>query len=147
MHPKSNFVRGMFSSAVRSRMFIKLWKFNKIVKTEEEISSKNYSLETLKEFLGNETESAKEFIRSFIESTKENLSALENAIQGKNIAEVNSISHRMAPMFRQIQAHEIGEILKTLEQNNLDNSDLNTIFNSLKIKIDLLFDALKRENL
>jgi signal transduction histidine kinase/CheY-like chemotaxis protein len=120
---------------------------NKIVKTEEGISSKTYSLETLKEFLGNDNESAKEFIKSFIESTMQNLKDLEKAVKEKNIAEVNAISHRMAPMFRQIQAHETGEILKSLEQNNLDYSDLDSLFSNLKIKIDLLFDSLKKEKL
>ncbi|WP_163410037.1 hybrid sensor histidine kinase/response regulator [Flavobacterium ajazii] len=120
---------------------------NKIVKTEEGISSKPYSLETLKEFLGNDAASAKEFIESFIESTKQNLNALKNAVQKKNIAEVNAISHRMAPMFRQIQAHEIGEILNKLEQNTLNNSDLESLFDNLKTKIDLLFESLKKENL
>ncbi|MFB9107144.1 ATP-binding protein [Flavobacterium gyeonganense] len=118
---------------------------NKFVKREEEFSSKTYCLETLKEFLGNDNESAKEFIRSFIESTIRNLKDLENAVEKKNIAEVNAISHRMAPMFRQIQAQEIGEILKKLEQNNLENSNLHALFSSLKTKIDLLFDGLKKE--
>ncbi|WP_281310741.1 hybrid sensor histidine kinase/response regulator [Flavobacterium flavigenum] len=118
---------------------------NKIVKREEEVSSKTYCLETLKEFLGNDNESAKEFIRSFIESTIRNLKDLENAVEKKNIAEINAISHRMAPMFRQIQAQEIGEILKKLEQNNLENSNLDPLFTSLKTKIDLLFDGLKKE--
>lgn len=118
---------------------------NKIVKREEEASLQTYSLHTLKEFLGNDNESSKEFIGSFIESTIRNLQELENAVLKKNIAEVNAISHRMAPMFRQIQANEIGEILKTLEQNNLENSNLEPLLDNLKTKTDLLFDALKKE--
>lgn len=118
---------------------------NKIVKREEEVSLQTYSLHTLKEFLGNDNESSKEFIGSFIESTIRNLQELENAVLKKNIAEVNAISHRMAPMFRQIQANEIGEILKTLEQNNLENSNLEPLLDNLKTKTDLLFDALKKE--
>ncbi|CAD0002773.1 hybrid sensor histidine kinase/response regulator [Flavobacterium chungangense] len=119
---------------------------DKIVKTKKELSSKSYSLTSLKEFLGNDNDASKEFIESFIESTKLNLNALENAVQEKNISEINSIAHRIAPMFRQIQADEIGEILKTLEQNNLDNSELNSLYNNLKVKIDLLFETLKKEN-
>ena len=121
---------------------------DKIVKTKEEtISSKSYSLTTLKEFLGNDNDVSKEFIASFIESTKQNLNILENAVQEKNIAEINSIAHRIAPMFRQIQSQEIGRILKALEQDNLDNSDLESLYNALKNKIDSLFDTLKKENL
>ncbi|CAD0003384.1 hybrid sensor histidine kinase/response regulator [Flavobacterium salmonis] len=119
---------------------------DKIVKTKKELSSKSYSLTSLKEFLGNDNDASKEFIESFIESTKLNLSALKNAVQEKNISEINSIAHRIAPMFRQIQADEIGEILKTLEQNNLDNSELDSLYNNLKVKIDLLFETLKKEN-
>ncbi|MGO4771578.1 ATP-binding protein [Flavobacterium sp. W22_SRS_FK3] len=118
---------------------------DKIVNTEEVISTKSYSLTTLKEFLGNDIDTSKEFLTSFMESTKVNLSALENAVQEKNIAEINSIAHRIAPMFRQIQSHEIGRILKALEQNNLDNSDLESLYNALKNKIDSLFAILKKE--
>ena len=119
----------------------------KIVKTKKEISSEPYSLVSLKEFLGDDNEASKEFIKSFIENTKLNLSALENSIEEKNTTEINSIAHRIAPMFRQIQAQEIGEILKILEQNDLSNSDLRSVYKALKTKIDSLFETLKRENL
>lgn len=117
---------------------------NEIVKTEQEPTSKSYSLATLKEFLGSD-QSSKEFIESFMESTKLNLNNLEKAITEQNETEIHSIAHRIAPMFRQIQAHEIGEILKTLEETNFENSDLKVSYNSLKTKIYVLFEALKRE--
>ena len=118
---------------------------NEIVKTEQEPTSKSYSLATLKEFLGNDNESSKEFIKSFLESTKLNLNDLEKAITEENEAEMHTIAHRIAPMFRQIQAHEIGEILKTLEEADFENYNLKIIFNSLKTKVHVLFEALKRE--
>lgn len=117
---------------------------NEIVKTEQEPTSESYSLTTLKEFLGSD-KSSKEFIESFMESTKLNLNDLEKAIAEENEAEIHSIAHRIAPMFRQIQAHEIGEILKTLEETNFENSTLKIIYNSLNTKIYVLFEALKRE--
>ena len=118
---------------------------DKILKTKEEISSKPYSLTSLKEFLGNDTNASREFITSFIESTKLNLDALDIAVQKKNTSEINAIAHRIAPMFRQIQAQEIGRILKALEQDNIDNSDLESLYNALKNKIDSLFDTLRKE--
>lgn len=118
---------------------------NEIVKTEQEPTSESYSLTTLKEFLGSDNQSSKEFIESFMESTKLNLNDLKKAIAEENEAEIHSIAHRIAPMFRQIQAHEIGEILKTLEENNFENSNLKIIYNSLNTKIYVLFEALKRE--
>jgi len=111
----------------------------------EEIFTKLYSLETLKEFLGNDNEALKEVLKSFIESSTENLALLENAVVEKNTAEINSIAHRIAPMFKQIQAREIGEILKVLENKDLETDDLTSTFKVLKSKSELLFMALKKE--
>jgi len=116
-----------------------------INKTEEIIDLKLYSLKTLKQFLGNDYEGLSVFLNQFIESTKKNMIYLENAIKEKDTVEINAISHRIAPMFRQIEAHQIGEILKTLEENDLENSDLENLLDSLKVKIDILFTALNKE--
>jgi signal transduction histidine kinase/CheY-like chemotaxis protein len=118
---------------------------DKIIKTKKQPSLNPYSLTTLKEFLGNDDGASKQFITSFIENTKFNLKNLESAVQEKNTAEINAIAHRIAPMFRQIQADEIGGILKILEQKDLDNLDLESVYNTLKSKIDFLFDTLKTE--
>ncbi|WP_263362084.1 hybrid sensor histidine kinase/response regulator [Flavobacterium collinsii] len=116
-----------------------------INKSEETITSELYALDTLKEFLGNDEEALKEILKAFIENSSQNLNALENAIEEKNTAEINSIVHRMAPMFKQIQTCEIGEILRVLESKNLDISEAKGIFNTLKSKTDLLFNALRQE--
>lgn len=111
----------------------------------EEVSSQYYSLETLKEFLGNDDEALKDVIVSFIESTDENIVYLDKAINDQNIAEINTIAHRIAPMFRQIQANEIGNILKTLERKDLENDGLKNLFESFKIKTKILFTSLQQE--
>jgi len=112
---------------------------------ETQTSYRLYSLETLKEFLGNDHEALKEVLKSFIENNSENLAFLETAITEKNILEINTIAHRIAPMFKQIQAREIGEILKTLERKDLEISDLDDLFKDLKSKSELLFTALNKE--
>jgi len=116
-----------------------------ITEEKENTSTKLYSLETLKDFLGNDNEALKEVLRSFTKSSSENMILLENAIKEKNVAEINSIAHRIAPMFKQIQTREISEILKFLETKDLENSDLTALYNSLKSKTDLLFEALNKE--
>lgn len=116
-----------------------------ITEEKENTSTKLYSLETLKDFLGNDNEALKEVLRSFAKSSSENMILLENAIKEKNVAEINSIAHRIAPMFKQIQTREISEILKFLETKDLENSDLTALYNSLKSKTDLLFEALSKE--
>ena len=116
-----------------------------INKIEETALPQFYSLETLKEFLGNDDEALKDVIISFVESTDENMVFLEKAIADKNIPEINTIAHRIAPMFRQIQANEIGNILKNLERKDLEEEGLENIFESLKIKNQTLFASLQQE--
>ena len=70
---------------------------------------------------------------------------LEKAVSEENIPEINSIAHRIAPMFKQIEARDIGTILKTLEQNNLETADLKDIYIALKAKTTKLFTALEQE--
>ena len=48
-------------------------------------------------------------------------------------------------MFRQIEAREIGEILKSLEENNVENIDIENLLDALKTKTDLLFKAIQQE--
>ncbi|WP_343615395.1 ATP-binding protein [Flavobacterium sp.] len=112
---------------------------------EETVSSQLYSLETLKDFLGNDNDALKEVIKAFISSSEENLVLLENAITDENIPEINSIAHRIAPMFKQIEAREIGTILKMLEQKNLEISELKDVYADLKVKTSELFEALQQE--
>jgi signal transduction histidine kinase/DNA-binding response OmpR family regulator len=118
---------------------------NETNKAEEIIAIKLYSLETLKQFIVNDNQVLYAFLKEFIQSSEENLALLENAVKEKNIHEINAIAHRIAPMFRQIEAYEIGEILKELEKNDLKFSDLENFLDSLKTKTALLFTALNKE--
>ncbi len=116
-----------------------------IIGNDENTSSQLYSLKTLNEFLGNDNEALKEVIKSFIESSAENLTFLENAITEENRDEIKSIAHRIAPMFKQIEAREIGDILKKLEKNDFEISEMKSIFNDLQEKTNSLFEVLKQE--
>jgi len=108
-------------------------------------TSKLYSLETLKQFLGNDNEGLQEVLDQFIESSQENMVHLEKAVNEKNVPEIGAIAHRIAPMFRQIEAYQIVEILNSLEKKEFETDDLESIFDSLKTKTDSLFTALNEE--
>lgn len=114
-------------------------------KTDEIIPSKLYSLETLKQFLANDNKALYVFLKQFIQSSEDNLVFLKNAIKEKDTEKINAIAHRIAPMFRQIEAYEIGEILKELEKEDLKNSDLENLMDSLKTKMGLLFKEINKE--
>ncbi|BDU23820.1 ATP-binding protein [Flavobacterium sp. GSB-24] len=113
--------------------------------TAENHSSQMYSLDTLKDFLGQDESALKEVLKSFIDSSIENIGLLSTAIQENNHDEIKSIAHRIAPMFKQIQANEIGEILKKLEKDDLNTLDLESMFIDLKEKMNVLFEELKQE--
>ncbi|PKB16968.1 ATP-binding protein [Flavobacterium sp. 5] len=116
-----------------------------INRSEEITAEKLYSLKTLKQFLVNDNEALDVILKQFIQSSKDNLVYLENAVDKKDIPEINAIAHRIAPMFKQIEAHSVGEILTALEKNDLKNSDLKNLLDSLKTKISSLFTALNKE--
>ncbi|RZJ53174.1 MAG: response regulator [Flavobacterium sp.] len=112
---------------------------------EDVTITESYSLETLKEFLGNDDNALRDVIISFIESTEENLVYLDKAIAEKNQDEISAITHRIAPMFRQIQSNEIANTLKSLEKNEFKDEDLESVFEGLKTKTEILFNSLKEE--
>ncbi|MEN2486822.1 ATP-binding protein [Flavobacterium sp. B11] len=108
-------------------------------------TSQIYSLETLKDFLGQDESALKEVLKSFIDTTIENIELLKTAVQEQNHDEIKSIAHRIAPMFKQIQSNEIGELLKDLEKEDLNTIDLKATFSDLEGKIKILFTELKQE--
>jgi len=107
--------------------------------------SQLYSLETLKDFLGQDESALKEVLKSFVETTIENLEFLKVAVQEENHDEIKSIAHRIAPMFKQIQANEIGELLIDLEKEDLNTIDIKATYEDLKEKIKVLFEELRQE--
>ncbi|WDF63153.1 hybrid sensor histidine kinase/response regulator [Flavobacterium sp. KACC 22763] len=113
--------------------------------TVNKSSSQLYSLETLKDFLGQDESALKEVLKSFIDTTIENIEVLKTAVKEQNHDEIKSIAHRIAPMFKQIQSNEIGELLKDLEKEDLNTIDLKTTFSDLEGKIKILFKELKQE--
>ncbi len=102
-------------------------------------SNKNYSLATIKQFLPDENNALQEFINLFIQTTNSNLYDLENAFIDKDFLEVKSISHRMNPVFKQIQAFEITDILDNLENKDLKTYEIETNIKDLKFKVANLF--------
>lgn len=121
-------------------------QFSIIEEVENRVdSTKRYSLTSLKLFLSNDEEVLKEFLLSFKTSTKENLSIVEEAISEKNILKVKEIAHRMNSMFKQIEAHEIVQILSDLEYNEISFEEIEVKFKVLKNAITSLFLLLKKE--
>ncbi len=113
---------------------------------ENDNSNKNYSLLTLKQFLPENKNALKEFIDLLIKNTQNNISLLDNAIQEENFQEIKVISHRMNPVFKQIQAIEISNILDELENQSLQKTEIITKIEELKSKTNSLFEDIITTN-
>jgi signal transduction histidine kinase/DNA-binding response OmpR family regulator len=104
-----------------------------------------YSLKSLQPFFVNDPEGLKEFITSFTKSTEENLTQLENAVVENNTREIKAISHRIGPIFKQIQAHAITTILDDFELKELPMETKQLNFKELKNRTAILLELLKKE--
>ncbi|WP_051947183.1 hybrid sensor histidine kinase/response regulator [Muricauda sp. MAR_2010_75] len=62
----------------------------------------------------------REVLEVFMENTLKNMELLTLAVEQNDADELRSISHKMLPMFRQLEIHEIIPILQRLEQLNGD---------------------------
>lgn len=104
-----------------------------------------YSLSSLELFLNNDNEAIKNIIESFITSTNSNLFILENNISSFDPERIKQVAHKMAPMFKQIEATEIAVILNNLEYNNHNQAETKELFGNLKARIRILFVELEKE--
>lgn len=121
-------------------------QYSAVIEIKDSIfPTKSYSLSSLKSFLSNEDDILKEFLHSFIASTKENVSIVEEAISKKNSLKIKETTHRMKPMFKQIEAYEIVQILNELESREFSFEEMEVKFKDLKTAITTLFLLLEKE--
>lgn len=112
---------------------------------EENEPNKPYSLKLLRSFLTNDQEALNDFLRSFIKSTKENLIQLEKAITENNFQKIKEISHRMCPMFKQIQTQTISQLLDDMELKDLPIEAIAANFKELKNQIEAVFMLIEQD--
>lgn len=115
---------------------------NEIKKSKNE--NELFSLDSLKQFLKEDNEAIKTVIQSFITSTNSNLFMLENSIKTADYARIKQVAHKMAPMFKQIEATEIAGILNNLEFKDYSDAELQAIYLDLKSKIKTLLRNLEK---
>ena len=110
-----------------------------LVEFETKKLSKTYSLETLKQFLPDDNLALRDFLNLFVKTTNNNLKDLDNAFDTQNLEAIKAIAHRMNPVFKQIQANEIAQILDDLEVEDFSIIEINTVIKSLKSNVEDLF--------
>lgn len=103
-----------------------------------------YSLRSFELFLNNDPVEIRSVLESFMDSTVTNMALLEEAIRTREYDTVQAIAHKMAPMFKQMEAVAIGKLLNGLELNTYQEQDLLFLLDDLKMKIEVLFSALRQ---
>ncbi|MCK0188782.1 ATP-binding protein [Arenibacter sp. F20364] len=105
-----------------------------------------FHLGVISSFLGNDEESIAEVLETFITDTKTNMEKLKVAVDDMDIKTVNVVSHRMLPMFRQLNSTEIVPILEQMEILKIDQMEpkvLNQTYRNLHNKSTVLILAIK----
>ncbi|GGW46584.1 hybrid sensor histidine kinase/response regulator [Arenibacter certesii] len=120
---------------------------NQEMAEEEKISSDSnlFSLEVITSFLGDDKEAVAEVLNTFITDTAKSLEKLKEVMATAESTEINAISHKMLPMFRQLKAKEIIPILEqleTLKPHELTIKELQQTYSSLTNKVRALILAI-----
>jgi signal transduction histidine kinase/DNA-binding response OmpR family regulator len=126
--------------AIFSKQEIPFQKEEQTVKRPTDL----FTLQSLQSFLNNDEEAVKSVLISFIESTKNNLSVLKTAIKTNDFDTIKATSHKMAPMFKQIEANEIAQVLNNLEANDYATTTLESLFEKVNQEIDVLINAIEK---
>lgn len=103
-----------------------------------------FAIDSLQSFLGNDNEAVKSVLTSFVETTSNNLSLLENYVEVNDFDKIKETAHKMAPMFKQIEATEIAEVLTNLESKDYSEKELRSILKGLDPKIKTLVKAIQK---
>ena len=109
------------------------------------LADKDYSLKSLKSFLPDTAEALNDVLVSFMNTTRENIKSLEKALANDNFEEIKEISHRMSPMFKQINAKKVSDTLDELEHQEYSKADTATAIAHLIYEINALFLLLETE--
>jgi len=112
------------------------------------ISTKNeeavYDLSLLKSFVRDE-KGLKEILSVFLIQTKKDMIELEKAVANNDRDTVRALSHRKLTMARQIQAKDVVSLLNVLELVDDNDTELENLFNNLKVEIAKMTTALEAE--
>ncbi len=119
-------------------------------KTEDlsNADKKEYKLDQLQAFAERDPESLNQILVSFIVTGNQNLKLLIKYIEEEDTNSIEELSHKMLPIFRQLEATDVVELLVSLERNDnhkLDKEHFYSTGRQAIKKIDLLLQTIKKE--
>lgn len=110
-----------------------------------------YSLKQFAAFAPGDPEGLREILISFVSSGQQNVKLFRQYIEEENVNMISELSHKMLPLFRQLEAKHIVDILSQLEQKETylsGREEFYSMANSSLNKIEeLLLIIQKREGI
>lgn len=94
---------------------------------QKNTENQGYTLKNILQFADNDPEALQKILQSFITTTQENIVLLEQNVKTTNTEAITRLAHKMLPLFRQLEAKDIVELLEKLEhpeQVQLSQTDL-----------------------
>tara|TARA_R110002096_G_scaffold436064_1_gene666716 strand:- start:22299 stop:24725 length:2427 start_codon:yes stop_codon:yes gene_type:complete len=108
---------------------------------EKEKKTYGFSIIPLRSFLDNDTNAMKKTLHIFLEDTKQNMLLLKQAKKSYDVYAIQSISHKMITMFKQLEVKALIPFLETFETSNtIDDSlfiDFENQANSFIISLEV----------
>lgn len=102
-----------------------------------------YSLKQFAAFAGGDPKNLREILVSFINSGKNNAMLFRQYLEDENIIMIAELSHKMLPMYRQLEAKNIVDLLSQLEQKDVFSPDQKQYHSMAKSVLNLI-DTLLR---
>lgn len=106
-----------------------------------------YSLEKLKAFLPDDEVALQEVLNSLVKNTQQNLLNFRQFINEKNAENIRELAHRMYPMFQQIEATAIANLLNKLSNETLQWDEIEDINAQLNEKTAFLFELFRKNSI
>ncbi|GAB1856013.1 ATP-binding protein [Flavobacteriaceae bacterium MHTCC 0001] len=98
-----------------------------------------FNIENLRAILGDDDVEIKNFLDIFLQDTKKNISELKQSKKTNDIQTINSVSHKMLSMFKQLDVKTIVPILETLQHSKtIDHSQFSDLEDRLNTFITKL---------
>ncbi|PHK14722.1 hypothetical protein VF12_40795 [Nostoc linckia z15] len=118
-----------------------------IVAEGADVPVKEYNLTSLLQFTQNDKESLRTIVNTFIASADENCAQLRSAVFDDNTGNISATAHKMIPMLRQMEVHEIVSLLEPLEENPdvLTAGERRQRVDAICSRMKLLCSALQQE--
>ena len=77
-------------------------------------------------FTDNDPEATRKIVESFIHDTRQNTDLFKGYLETGNHAAIFQLAHKMLPMFRQLEARQIVELLQKLERSETSGTEVRT---------------------